>query len=184
MALAHTILAALISQSRSGYDLTKYFETSIGFFWKASHQQIYRELSKLEEQGWIAAEAIAQAGRPDKKLYHLTELGLHHLMQWTAKPCDAAALKDDLLVKVFVGNLVPVSAIQSELKRHRQIHQEKLATYETIQQQYFQHPQQLSNVNVFPYLTLRRGIRYEQEWVDWCDEALELLAKRSDDEPV
>ena len=31
----------------SGYELAKTFDSSIGFFWKADHQQIYRELSKL-----------------------------------------------------------------------------------------------------------------------------------------
>jgi Virulence activator alpha C-term len=25
------------------------------------------------------------------------------------------------------------------------------------------------------HLTLRRGIRFEAEWVDWCDEALHIL---------
>jgi Virulence activator alpha C-term len=27
----------------------------------------------------------------------------------------------------------------------------------------------------FRYLTLRRGIRYESEWVDWCNEVLATL---------
>ncbi len=184
MALAHAILAVLVHQPRSGYDLTKHFERSIGFFWNASHQQIYRELAKLEVQNWIAAEAIAQEGRPDKKLYHLTPLGQQHLTQWITEPCEAVAMKDDLLVKVFVGSLVSASAIAKELARHRQLHSEKLATYKTIQQEYFQAPQQLSGVDLFPYLTLRRGIRHEQEWIDWCNEALELIVKRSDDEPV
>jgi len=184
MALAHAILAALVHQPRSGYDLTKYFETSIGFFWNASHQQIYRELAKLEAQNWIDSEAIAQASRPDKKLYHLTQLGHQHLTQWVAEPCEAVAMKDDLLVKVFVGSLVSTSVIEQELARHRQLHSEKLATYKTIQQEYFQAPRQLPEVGLFPYLTLRRGIRHEQEWIDWCDEALELLTKRSDDKPV
>ncbi|MFN9208689.1 MAG: PadR family transcriptional regulator, partial [Pseudanabaena sp.] len=28
----------------------------------------------------------------------------------------------------------------------------------------------------FAYLTLRRGISFEQGWIDWCDEALNLVA--------
>jgi DNA-binding PadR family transcriptional regulator len=31
----------------------------VGIIWQATHQQIYRELTKLEQQNWIAAEAIA-----------------------------------------------------------------------------------------------------------------------------
>ncbi len=66
MALAHAILAALLDCPCSGYDLRKRFEGSVGFFWQASFQQIYRELGKLEELGWVESEAIVQQGRPDK----------------------------------------------------------------------------------------------------------------------
>jgi DNA-binding PadR family transcriptional regulator len=175
MALAHAIMSVLSGCPRSGYDLTKYFESSIGFFWKASHQQIYRELTKLEEQGWIEAEEVAQAGRPDKKLYQLNTVGKQQLAQWIAEPCEVVTMKDDLLIKVFAGSLVDPSVIQHELTRHQQLHLEKLATYQNIEQQYFQNPPQLLAVDLYPYLTLRRGIRHEQEWIDWCAESLELL---------
>jgi DNA-binding PadR family transcriptional regulator len=73
MALSHAILSALTDRPCSGYDLAKQFDGSVGFFWHASHQQIYRELTKLEQQGLVTAEAIAQAGKPDKKVYRVTE---------------------------------------------------------------------------------------------------------------
>ncbi|MCX7595443.1 MAG: PadR family transcriptional regulator, partial [Fischerella sp.] len=84
MALAHAILASLIGRPCSGYDLAKQFDGSVGFFWQATHQQIYRELSKLETQGWITSEIISQEGRPDKKLYSVTELGKQQLKEWIA----------------------------------------------------------------------------------------------------
>lgn len=36
MSLAHAILASLIENSCSRYDLTKGFDGSVGFFWQAS----------------------------------------------------------------------------------------------------------------------------------------------------
>ena len=33
-------------------------------------------------------------------------------------------------------------------------------------------------VEQFRYLTLRRGIRYEQDWISWCDEVLEFLQEK------
>jgi DNA-binding PadR family transcriptional regulator len=175
MALAHAIMSVLTDKPQSGYELTKYFEQSIGFFWKASHQQIYRELTKLTDQGWIEAEEIAQTGRPDKKLYRLSALGQQQLTQWIATPCEVMTIKDDLLIKVFVGNLVDPSVIQQELARHQQLHREKLMSYQNIEQQYFSDPTQLPTQDLFPYMTLRRGIRHEQEWIDWCAESLELI---------
>ncbi len=93
MALAHAILALLVRCPLSGYDINKEFGQSVGNFWKATHQQIYRELGKLEEQGWVQAEVIPQTGRPAKKLYSLTELGRHHLTTWVAEPCDVMPVK-------------------------------------------------------------------------------------------
>ncbi|HEY9751061.1 MAG TPA: PadR family transcriptional regulator, partial [Allocoleopsis sp.] len=86
MSLAHAILVLLTDSPQSGYDLAKRFDGSVGFFWQASHQQIYRELAKLEAQQWVEAEAIAQTGRPDKKLYHVTEIGQQQLILWMQQP--------------------------------------------------------------------------------------------------
>ncbi|MEB3338019.1 MAG: PadR family transcriptional regulator [Leptolyngbyaceae bacterium] len=176
IALAHAILAFLVDCPRSGYELAKNFDGSVGFFWKATHQQIYRELAKLEADGWIQSEAIAQTGRPDKKLFRVTELGQQQLMQWMAEPCEPAAIKEDLLVKLFAGHLVPQSMMVQELERHRMLHQERLATYKTIQQQFFPSPEVLSIAQKFQYLTLLKGIGYETEYIAWCEQAIALLS--------
>ncbi|MBW4671871.1 MAG: PadR family transcriptional regulator [Cyanomargarita calcarea GSE-NOS-MK-12-04C] len=175
MALAHAILASLVESSCSGYDLAKKFDGSVGFFWAASHQQIYRELSKLENQGWITPETILLPGRPDKKLYSVTELGRKHLKSWIAEPSEPTAIKDDILVKIFAGYIASPSTILEEIKRHSEAHQKRLVTYQKIQQQYFQNPQQLSEQAKFQHLTLLNGIGYETYWLAWCDEAIKLL---------
>lgn len=178
MALVHAILVALLEQPASGYDLGKQFDSSIGFFWKATHQQIYRELTKLEEQRWISSKVIAQENRPDKKLYSVTELGKQQLIEWMIQPSEPTPIKDELLVKIFAGYLVPGQVVVEELERHRQIHQEKLKIYRDIEQHYFPNPQTLSQQAKFRYLTLRKGIGYETDWIAWCNEAIELLNQR------
>jgi len=175
MALAHAILAVLVDCPNSGYDLAKQFDGSVGFFWAASHQQIYRELSKLEKQGWLSSEIIPQEGRPDKKLYYITEAGKQELQAWIAQPCEPAAIKDDLLVKTFAGYIASPKIILDELQQHRQAHLEKLSTYKTLEQRYFQNLQMLSLAEKFHYLTLLKGISYETDWVAWCDRAIEIL---------
>ena len=175
MALTHAILSALLDYPCSGYDLAKRFDGSVGFFWKATHQQIYRELTKLEDQGWVSPQTVHQEGRPDKKLYCITEQGKEQLKEWIAQPSEVSPIKEDLLVKLFAGYLVPSPTILAELERHRIQHQERLSIYQNIEQEYFQNPETFSIEQKFRYLTLRSGIRYETEWLAWCDEALELL---------
>ncbi len=172
MALAHAILAGLSCNPCSGYDLRKNFEGSIGFFWRATFQQVYRELTKLEEQGLITAETIHQTQRPDKRIYSVTPAGLEYLQDWIAQPVAISPIKDDLLVKLFVGHLVPQQTMVAELERHRRGHLEQLATYEVIAQQYFRDPSNLNAEAKFQYITLRNGIYYEKAWLEWCEETL------------
>jgi DNA-binding PadR family transcriptional regulator len=176
MALSHAILAALHNNPCSGYDLAKNFDGSVGFFWSASHQQIYRELSKLEESSHIEATVIRQVSRPDKKTYTITSNGCDYLSKWIAKPSMVNHLKDDLLVKLFAADLVDPQLILSELEHHRQQHQDSLDTYQAIERKAFLVPEKFTIRQRYQYLTLRQGIRLETEWLAWCQEAIESIA--------
>lgn len=68
MSTQHALLISLIEKPSSGYDLARRFDKSIGYFWHATHQQIYRELGRMAELGWIAAAenaGAAAAGQGD-----------------------------------------------------------------------------------------------------------------------
>jgi benzoyl-CoA reductase/2-hydroxyglutaryl-CoA dehydratase subunit BcrC/BadD/HgdB len=165
MALPQAILAVLVQSPTTGYDLAKKFDGSVGFFWKATHQQIYRELAKLEEQGWVENEAIVQPGRPEKK----------ELRTWMQQPTLMSPPKEDILVKMFAGYLVPQETILAQLETHRQLHQERLSIYECLAEKYFAKPEELRKDDKFVYLTLRNGLMYERYWIDWCQEAIVTL---------
>ena len=66
MALEHAILVSLAERSASGYELARRFDASIGNFWKASHQQIYKVLGRMESDKLVESELVAQDTRPDK----------------------------------------------------------------------------------------------------------------------
>ncbi len=175
MSLAYAILVSLICEPKSGYDLAKQFDGTVGFFWQATHQQIYRELTKLEQQSWIVAEAIAQDGRPDKKLFSVNDLGLSHLKTWLLQSSEVAPSKDEFLLKIYAGYLIPEKAIAQKIQEHRFLHQQQLEIYQAIERNFFSSPQDCAIEAQFAYLTLRRGINFEQGWIEWCDEATELL---------
>lgn len=180
MALAHAILSVLVTSPCSGYDLAKKFdqsvEGSVGFFWEASFQQIYRELNRLEEKGWLQAEKVLQENRPDKKIYSVTDLGKQQLCEWIAEAETATSIKDDLLVKLYAGYLVKRETILEKLETQRREHQQKLVIYQEIEKKFFQEPQYLSDELKFNYITLRRGIHYERGWLAWCDEIIAFLS--------
>jgi DNA-binding PadR family transcriptional regulator len=175
MALSHAILAVLANRPCSGYDLAKQFDGSVGFFWHATHQQIYRELTKLESSGWVDLEVMRQDGKPDRKCYSINAAGQEHLCAWILQPTHLDPVKEELLVKLFVGHLVPPGELVQLLRQQRSLHAENLATYETIAQQFFAEPETLSLEMRCQYLTLRAGIHYETGWLTWFDEAIAQL---------
>ncbi|MEN9223399.1 MAG: PadR family transcriptional regulator [Thermostichus sp. BF3_bins_97] len=175
MSIAHAILASLVNQSTTGYELVKDFNERIACYWQASQQQIYRELSRLEEQGWIEGERVIQTDRPNKKLYSITPTGLQALKDWVAQPSDPAAIREELLVKILAGYLVDLEVIRAEVQRRREYHQARLDHYRQMEQAFFQDLHSAPVAKQFMYRTLRRGIRYETDWVAWCDETLDWL---------
>ena len=177
MSLSHAILATLSNGCSSGYDLSKQFAGSVGFFWYATQQQIYRELAKLEEQGYLSAELIRQEHRPDKKMLSITTIGTAYLQEWISQPGKVSPIKDDLLVKLFAGHLVEKETILAELKHHRTQHQATLNTYREIESRVFADPARCGSVGELRYLTLLNGIGLESAWLVWCEQTISLLEK-------
>ncbi|WP_414527143.1 PadR family transcriptional regulator [Nodularia chucula] len=174
MSLAHAIASILLQSPQTGYDLSKEFNEKVSCYWQATSQQIYRELARMQEKNWVEVEILPQSVRPDKKIYSLTDTGRQELISWIAEPSQATAIREDLLVKVRSGFIVPEDILIREIERRKQFHQQKLDFYRSRELE-FGDLKQLSRPHRYMYLTLRCGIRYETTWIEWCDEAIAFL---------
>lgn len=173
MSLDHALLVSLLEHPSSGYELGRRFDRSIGFFWHASHQQIYRVLSRMEGAGWISGIVEAGDGAPDRKTWSVTASGREELLRWVATPSEPEDRRDELLVKLRGATFAAPGLMQAELERHRAMHEERLASYRVIEERDFAGT--LDRQRAMQYLILKSGIRYEQNWLDWCADALQTL---------
>ncbi|KPQ33560.1 MAG: putative transcriptional regulator [Phormidesmis priestleyi Ana] len=184
MALAHTILALLAKHPESGYDISKHFDEGLSCYWKATQQQVYRELGKMTKAHWVTFETIPQVGKPDKKIYRITELGWQELTRWYAEPTEPTPIREDLLVKVLIGYKMERQFLCQELHHRRKLHSEQLSLYREEEAIYLkeqaEHREHLDMNDIemqFKYLTMKRGIANEVSWVTWCDEVIDFLEK-------
>lgn len=175
MALEHAILVSLAERSASGYDLARRFDRSIGHFWSATHQQIYKVLGRMETSGLIAAEVVTQDGRPDKKVYKLTSDGQSELTRWTAEPTPPERLRSAFAVKVRALPFGDRDAIIADVQNRRAQHQETLDYYRDSATKFYPEPMRVSDDEIGGYLVLRGGIRTEEAGIAWCDEILQSL---------
>jgi len=176
MALSQAIMTALIEDDMSGYELAQSFDSSLGLFWRASHQQIYQELKKLSEKELLNKREVSQTGKPNKIVYGLTQLGREALQEWVYKESKVQESKDDLLVKLYNLDASNVSHMITELEGRRDSIMQRLYLYERIRRRHYADPDSLPVRRQGVYLALLGGIRNGEQYLGWCDEALKQLA--------
>ena len=175
MSLSHAILTALLDEDLTGYALAKQFDVSLGFFWQASHQQIYRELKGLHLAGSVNVLEVPQHGKPDKRIYSLTNQGRQMLDSWITQSTRHRGAKDELFIKLFNVGSVPVEQVTEAVVQRQVEHARKLELYRKIEARNYASPSTLPDRKKGVYLSLLAGIRQEQTALAWCDDALDLL---------
>jgi len=175
MSLPHALLTSLLEKPSSGFELRRRFENSIGYFWRATHQQIYRELARMEAMGWIASSPASDAGQTRKRCYRVLPAGRRELEIWTRAPAESLDLRDPLLVKLRASAQLGHIDLRKELLRHMEQHQSQLATYMEISQRDFPNPEVLSPSERIQFLLLRKGILYEETSLVWTHELMNVF---------
>ncbi len=176
MALEHVLLVALREQPGSGLELTHRFERSLGYFWHATHQQIYRVLARMEADGWVGVETVAQAGRPDKRRYSVTTTGEGVLAGWLAEPTPLETFRSEIAVKLRGASYGDRRAVLDVVRDRLADHRARLELYRHLVQRDHPDPSALSGPALDQYLVLRGGVRLEEFWTTWLTEYLEAHA--------
>lgn len=175
MALGDAILACLTERPMTGYELAKTFDSSIGFFWKTDHQQIYRELSRLRDRGYIQGREVVQTGKPNKLVYKLTPEGRAAFRHWAARPSTPASIKDDLLIRLYALEAVDIEPLRADLMARLEHHRDRYERYERIVKKRFPDGT-AAPADMGQLLNLRIGLRHEKMVAEWCEEAITALS--------
>ncbi len=176
MALQHAIMTALLEDEMSGFELARAFDSSVGFFWRATHQQIYQELKKLADKGLLKGETVPQTGKPRKIVYAITSAGRSAMHGWVYEESRVQEGKDDLFVKLYNLNSGNLYHMIGELERRREQVMQRLYLYEKIRRMHYEDPASLPLRRKGVYLSLNWSIQHGEQFLQWCDGALEMLA--------
>jgi DNA-binding PadR family transcriptional regulator len=179
MSLSHALMTSLLEKSSSGYDLARRFDKSIGFFWRATHQQIYRELARMEKAGWISSEAAPDGGRTRKRIYQVLDAGRSELERWVLEPAPLVDVRDELMVRLRADAAIGPLGLDAEIRRRMALHAEKLAGYRMIEARDFAADKTLSREAQIQHMILKTGVMYEESWLNWCKEVLVVLERTS-----
>ena len=183
--LRYALLGFLNYRSLSGYDLKQVLDDSVSNFWHADLSQFYKTLKKLEADGLIISEIEPSLGdHPDRRVYTIDSSGQAALDEWlNTPPVDLSPLKEPLLLRAFFASRIPPQTLIMHLRLQRELHRQQLSLYQRKDAAELERKRSLLGANDADArlwnATLRAGVLYEEMYLKWLDETIEMLEHRA-----
>lgn len=191
MTLRFALLAMLSAKPRTGYDLLRIFDASVGFVWHAPHTQIYPELRRMEADGLLSSEEVPRGPRGIKRAYRITEAGLAELRRQASTPVAPAREKDPYRLKAAYLEWADTEGARAQFEGHIAHYETWLGRWsdmaaalraredptlrERLEAMPAERHDEIVDAKVFAYEGLIARARME---IAWARRGLELLATR------
>ncbi len=172
MSLKYAILGLVSTKPRTGYDIKRMFGETVGLMWTATHSQIYTTLHQLQKEELIGNDLIVQDGKPNKKVYYITEGGQKEFHTWLSEPNVIPEMKDGFLLKfIFAAGNIPNDVLLANLEAGRKIMEERYDTLSQIlKRRSYASSKSLS-------LAGRMGLDTFKTYINFIEEAIDIAQK-------
>jgi len=129
----HAVLALLADQPAHGYEIKRGLEERFGSVVAPLNAgQVYTTLQRLQRDELVADDAVAQSGRPDKRVYRLTDAGRQALEEWLGVPSAPTRLRDDFFMKLVFAQSLGLADPAELLARQRAAYLRSLGELERV----------------------------------------------------
>ena len=174
VSLRMAALGLLTQHPGSGYDLLKRFEKSMANVWPATQSQLYGELNRLADNGFIEVAEIGPRGR---KVYSVTESGRAELLRWVTNPQDDPPGRSPELLRVFLLGELPRHDAAGHVQALVEHAESELARLQALRDGlHFDD----SEDSFYGNAALEYGLRFEAmqaDWARWLVKAIEDRTK-------
>lgn len=168
--MRYAFLALLANAPAHGYEIKQAFDKTFGEVWPPiNFGQIYSTLSRLERDGLVESQHVAQTSQRDKRVYSLTSEGREELEAWANSPTEGPRLKDEFFMKLVLSKLVGVADPESLIEQQRRTYLQTLRELNLAATRYE------ADRDVIPSLLIEGAALHLQadlEWLDLLEEEL------------
>lgn len=178
MSLRHEILGLLFYKPSTGYELTKTINSDGLFFWQAQQSQVYREISKLEDEKLIAS---GPESTPHKKVFELTNEGIDELTKWlnSKETIASVEIRNPLVMRLFFSNIADREKTLEMVKEYREESKRMLAQIASQKEEINELAQDKQD-SVFFSLSSYYGVGFYNFSIEWADKCIAILEKLKD----
>ena len=164
--MRHAVLALLADEPAHGYEIKRALEERFGtVIAPLNAGQVYTTLQRLQRDELVADDAVAQSGRPDKRVYRLTEAGRRALEEWLGAPSAPTRLRDDFFMKLVLAHSMGLADPAGLIERQRAAYLRSLGDLERV----------LGHADGTTALVVEGAalhLEADLKWLDRCEEVL------------
>lgn len=113
------LLGLLSVRSMTGYEIGRHYARALAPWWETPRTQIYPKLRELKSRGLVEEEHVVQDGKPNKRVYSIGAAGKTALTSWLAGPIRRTDMKHHMMMRLFLGNQLPVETMRGLLEDYR-----------------------------------------------------------------
>ena len=169
-------LALLGAGPAHGYDLKRAYDAQFGAIWGPLNiGQVYTTMARLERDGLVTHETVAQGDRPDKKVYEITVVGRAALAAWMGEADDVPAVKSDFVLKLVAARLTGGDPAPI-LARQRQRYLQSLRDLDALAPNGDGDAGDSDGVHALLVEGAALHLDAELRWLDLCEQRLHDLA--------
>lgn len=185
MALRYCLLGLINYGEMTGYELNKAFKDSLYPVCNATTSQIYRELASMEEKGWLISREVMQTGKPNRKVYQITETGKAELKSWLKENhfAEEMKLKHAFYIQMFFAGENSIEDNIHILKEMKQAVGEEIQKAELREGEVKHYTQCVQDEDKSFYWGLVSEFTeaYYGQLIAWADRSIKKLEDRRND---
>ena len=131
--MRNAVLAVLADAPAHGYEIKRALEERFGsVIAPLNAGQVYTTLQRLQRDQLVTDDAVAQRGRPDKRVYRLTDAGHDALAEWLGAPSSPTRLRDDFFMKLVFAHALGLADPAELIARQREAYLRSLGELERV----------------------------------------------------
>ena len=162
------LLALLANGPAHGYELKQALEQRFGSVLPPLNAgQIYTTLSRLQRDGLVEDDAVEQDGRPNKRVYRLTDDGRRELDGWVRASEPSNRLKDDFFIKLVLAQAASIADPLELIDRQRAAYLQALRELDDVAA--------TANGDVTAALLIEGAalhLEADLKWLDLCEQRM------------
>jgi len=162
----------------TGYELDKFFNKSLGFFWQAQYSQIYSELDKMEKKGWLTSQRVVQEDKPNKRVYSITPEGKTEFRDWLLVPeadiRNSLNIRNAFLMRMFFAGETGKEHTLNLLHSFRDMCHARHIAYDGVKEE-------VAENDAYIKLTALYGEMMNQARLAWVEKAIIILETMEED---